>query len=462
MARLPVLVVEDDASLREALVDTLELAGFDTVTASDGAAALQVLAKTDVCMVVSDVAMQPMDGNQLLREVKIRWPHLPVLLMTAYGVIEHAVASMQAGAAFYLPKPFEPEALIEQVTRFALSRLPGDDDAVIAEAAESKQLLQLAERVAPKDATVLITGESGTGKEVLARFIHRHSQRSNKPFVAINCAAIPENLLEATLFGHEKGAFTGASQTHIGKFEQAQGGTIFLDEIAEMPLALQSKLLRVLQEKEVERVGGQKPISLNVRVLTATNRDLALWVKEGKFREDLFYRLNVFPLQIPALRQRKADIVPLAKNAISRYGEGQTLHLTDSAAKALAYYDWPGNIRELENVIQRAVILCNGQQITHEDLMINVDGLNLSDVSVASQSAEADGSVINTSQLETSPSPVSTTDNMKELERKHILDTLSSVAGVRKLAAEKLGMSERTLRYKLAQYREEGWLADDA
>ncbi|WP_018151755.1 sigma-54-dependent transcriptional regulator [Leeia oryzae] len=443
MARLPVLVVEDDAALREAVIDTLELAGFETVSASDGSAALQVLANTPVCMVVSDVAMQPMDGNQLLKEIKTRWPHLPVLLMTAYGVIEHAVASMQAGAAYYLPKPFEPDALVNQVTRFALSRLPGDDDSVVAEAPATRQLLQLAERVAPKEATVLITGESGTGKEVLARFIHRHSHRSHKPFVAINCAAIPENLLEATLFGHEKGAFTGASQTHIGKFEQAQGGTLFLDEIAEMPLPLQSKLLRVLQEREVERVGGQKAIPLDVRILTATNRDLGEWVKEGKFREDLYYRLNVFPLHLPPLRDRVADIVPLARHALSRWSEQQVLHLSNAACQVLQQYNWPGNVRELENVIQRAVILCNGQIVTPDDLMLMLTDMN----SHASMPVAE---------------PVKhTPDNIKDLERQHILDTLAAAGGVRKLAAEKLGMSERTLRYKLAQYRDEGWEEDE-
>ncbi|WP_374336146.1 sigma-54-dependent transcriptional regulator [Leeia sp.] len=440
MSALPILVVEDDAALREAIVDTLELAGFGTVTASDGRAALQLLAQQPVGMVVSDVAMQPMDGNQLLREVKVQWPHLPVLLMTAYGVIEHAVASLQAGACHYLPKPFAPDALVSQVTRFALTQSPGEGSDMLAHDPATLQLRQLAERVAQSDATVLISGESGTGKEVLARFIHQHSARRNKPFIAINCAAIPESLLESTLFGHEKGAFTGAAQSHAGKFEQAQGGTLLLDEVSEMPLPLQAKLLRVLQEREVERVGGSKPIALDIRVLATSNRDMASWVKEGKFREDLFYRLNVFPLPLPSLRERPGDIVPLAKQTLQRLASGQGRRFTAAAEAALRAYAFPGNVRELENVVQRALILAPNPDIDAADLMLP------GGVAAALTEPAAEG---NKGEM---PS------NMRDLERQHILDTLAACHGVRRLAAEKLGMSERTLRYKLAQFRDEGWV----
>ena len=440
--RLPILVVEDDAALREAIVDTLLLAGFETREASDGAAALTLLGKEPVGMVVSDVAMQPMDGNRLLTEIKSRWPWLPVLLMTAYGVIEKAVDAMRAGACYYLPKPFEPDQLIEQVTRYALASLPGSDDRVVAEDPAMRRVLQLAEKVAASDATVLIGGESGTGKEVLARFIHKKSARAAKPFVAINCAAIPEQLLESTLFGHEKGAFTGAGAAHAGKFEQAQGGTLLLDEISEMPLPLQAKLLRVLQEREVERVGGSKPIPLDIRVLATSNRDMLSWVKEGRFREDLYYRINVFPLTLPALRERRADIVPLATHVLRKAAPQGEVAFSASAAATLTAYDWPGNVRELENVVQRAVILASGPEIQADDLLLPT-------------MAAADMSEDMIATTDTRPSQI------KDLEREHILQTLVSVGGMRKLAAEKLGMSERTLRYKLAQYRDEGHLNED-
>ena len=247
--------------------------------------------------------MQPMDGEQLLHEVKRRYASLPVLLMTAYGEIDRAVAAMRAGACNYLAKPFEPDQLVSEVARWMRPAAYDREGEVIAQDAAKRNVLELATRVANTDATVLLTGESGVSKEVFARFIHRHSQRARHPFVAINCAAIPENLLEATLFGYEKGSFTGVAQQHTGKFEQAEGSTVLLDEVSEMPLQLQAKLLRVLQEREVERVGGKKPIPLDVRVLATSNRDLESEVKAGRFREDLYYRLNVFPLRIPPLRE---------------------------------------------------------------------------------------------------------------------------------------------------------------
>ncbi|MBZ0105125.1 MAG: sigma-54 dependent transcriptional regulator [Sulfuricella denitrificans] len=439
MKTLPILVVEDDRDLREALCDTLALSGYEAIGAADGVMALEMLRRRSVGLVVTDVQMQPMDGHTLLGEIKQVYPHLPVLLMTAYGVIDKAVEAMKAGACHYLTKPFEPDALLAEVVRYMLPAPADDAFEMIAEDERSRALFALAQRVAATVATVMITGESGTGKEVVARLIHRSSPRADGPFVAINCAAIPENLLEATLFGHEKGAFTGAQQSQAGKFEQAQGGTLLLDEVSEMPLALQAKLLRVLQEREVERVGGRKVIALDVRVLATSNRDLAAEVKRGGFREDLYYRLNVFPLEMPALRERPADIVPLAQQFLGRFSAGfgrAGISLSAGAARQLTQYGWPGNIRELENVIQRALILATGEVIETEHLQLPLmAGTRSSPV------------IDSTAEL-----PL----DMKSLERVHIMEALAAVKGSRKQAAQRLGMSERTLRYKLQQYREEG------
>lgn len=439
-APLPVLLVEDDANLREALVDTLNLSGYTTLEASDGSAALKILENTRVGIIVSDIQMQPMDGFNLLLEVKKRQPSLPMLLMTAYGDIERAVEAMRHGAAHYLTKPFEPDRLLAEIARFMLPSTQEAQGDVIAEDPKTVDLLALARRVASSDASVMLNGESGTGKEVVARFIHRHSPRHEKPFIAINCAAIPENLLESTLFGHEKGSFTGAANAQAGKFEQAQGGTLLLDEITEMPIALQSKLLRVLQERELERVGGHKTISLDIRVLATSNRQLPEEVKAGRFREDLFYRLNVFPLQLPALRERPRDILPLARYFLAKYAgrDGKALPvIAADAAQALTQHAWPGNIRELENVVQRALILSPGNTIQAEHLLLPA------------------------AQAQTSAMEPDRPDDIKALEQEHILSTLAACNGVRKLAAERLGMSERTLRYKLQQYREAGLISED-
>jgi two-component system response regulator FlrC len=317
-------------------------------------------------------------------------------------------------------------------------------------------VLLLAARVARTDATVMLTGESGTGKEVFARYIHDQSNRSRGPFVAINCAAIPDNLLEATLFGHEKGAFTGAQAAQAGKFEQANGGTLLLDEISEMPLALQVKLLRVLQEREVERVGAKKPIPLDIRVLATSNRDMAAEVAAGRFREDLYYRLNVFPLRIPSLRERPGDIVPLAKHFLSLHGAslGKTARLAASGEAKLAAYAWPGNVREMENAIQRALIVAPGDVIEGEHLLLGTSNIPsasavLAQPAVAAVERVADAGV---------PTSQAVPANMKDLERVHILETLAKVGGSRKKAVEALGISERTLRYKLKQYKDEGYL----
>jgi two-component system response regulator FlrC len=448
---LPILVVEDDTHLREAICDTLELAGQPVISADGGEAALALLAAQPVGLVVSDVRMMPVDGIALLKEIRSRYPHLPVVLMTAFADVDRAVEAMRSGACDFLLKPFEPKALLEHVARY---RLPEaiDDERVIARDAASRNLFALATRVAQTDATVLLTGESGVGKEVVARYIHQHSARRAGPFVAINCAAIPDTLLEATLFGYEKGAFTGATQAQAGKFEQAQDGTLLLDEVTEMPLGLQAKLLRVLQEREVERVGGKKPVELNIRIVATSNRDIAEAVGKGAFREDLYYRLNVFPLLIPALRQRREDVVPLARHFLAEHGgrSGRPgLHLSAAAEEALLAHGWPGNVRELENVMQRAVIFSAGESVS-------VDALHL----VAAPGAYAAHAPAMPPAPAAAPLEATRTDNMRDLEREHILDTLASVGGSRKLAGQRLGMSERTLRHKLKQYREAGLFSE--
>lgn len=447
---LPILVVEDDPSLREAIGDTLELAGRSYVAVDGGEAALKVLSEQAFSIVVSDVRMMPMDGITLLKEIRARLPNLPVVLMTAYAEVDKAVDAMRSGACDFLLKPFEPQALLAHIGRYELPSA-GEAEGVIANDPASRDMFAMAQRVAQTDATVLLTGESGVGKEVVARFIHRHSARSKGPFVAINCAAIPDSLLEATLFGYEKGAFTGAQQAQAGKFEQAQDGTLLLDEVTEMPMGLQAKLLRVLQEREVERVGGKKPVSLNIRIVATSNRDMAEAVAKGVFREDLFYRLNVFPVAIPALRQRPGDVVALAKHFLVEHGGrfGRTGVNLDAAAEgALTAYAWPGNVRELENVIQRALILSPGA-------VIGPEHLNL--VSRASEPLPVVATVPVAQEL---PETAKKLDNMKDLERDHILRTLAEVGGSRKQAIERLGISERTLRYKLQQYRDEGYFKD--
>ncbi|MDJ0927109.1 MAG: sigma-54 dependent transcriptional regulator [Gammaproteobacteria bacterium] len=440
MTSIPVLLVEDDLALREALVETLSLGGYDVRVATDGRAALEALRDNPVAAVVTDYQMKPMDGFELLQRLRADYPQLPVLLMTAYGTIQHAVKSMLEGATDYLVKPFSAQVLIDKLARL----LPEEsgEQTLITEDPNMRHLLDLARRVAPGDSTVLLTGESGTGKEVFARYIHTHSGRALKPFVAINCAAIPENMLEAVLFGHEKGAFTGAHEAKAGKFEQAQGGTLLLDEISEMDLSLQAKLLRVIQEKEVERIGGKRSISLDVRLLATTNRDLRGQVQAGKFREDLFYRLSVFPIELPPLRQRTRDITPLARHFVRECcgPTQQAPTLNDEAVTTLLRHSWPGNVRELQNVVQRAMILYSGHQIRARDL--HFDG------GPVAAPPRDDGNATG--------SDAGLQENLQSIEGQLILDALDQGHGSRKRAAEILGISPRTLRYKIARLRDAG------
>ncbi len=446
MSQCTALVVEDDCALREALCDTLKLAGYQVAAAADGIAALDMLAtrRREIGVVVSDVQMQPMDGHALLKKIKAQYPDLPVLLMTAHGTIQKAVEAMHDGAADYLVKPFEAEVLVNMVERFAIHD-DGDDGTAIARDPVSVELFALAGRVATSEATVLITGESGAGKEVLARYIHRQSTRSEGVFIAINCAAIPDNMLEATLFGYDKGAFTGAYAACPGKFEQAQGGTLLLDEISEMSLGLQAKLLRVLQEREVERLGSRKMIALDVRVLATSNRNLKSEVAAGRFREDLFYRLSVFPLHMPPLRDRPGDIVALAERSIEKVCRhaGQPVPvLSDLAKVALLGHPWPGNVRELDNVMQRALIVRNGQSIEAQNLHF--------------ESTARATTMPQVESLVEVTLPDKLDEDLKTHEQRLILEALRAVNGNRQVAARKLGISPRTLRYKLSRMRDSG------
>jgi two-component system response regulator FlrC len=437
-----ILVVEDDRPLQDALVTTLEGAGFNVLAAGDGGEALKVLGTTTVDLIVSDVEMRPMDGRELLKRLRQRAAPPPVLLMTAYGTIDQAVAAMRDGAVDYLVKPFEAQELEQRVARYVRAGMGCARDAApavepIAADPLSRKLLELAARVAQSEVTVLLNGESGTGKEVLARYIHARSKRAAGPFVAVNCAAIPEQMLEALLFGHEKGAFTGAQARSVGKFVQANGGTLLLDEVTEMNLGLQAKLLRVLQEREVEPLGASKPIALDVRVLATSNRDLEQVVRDGAFREDLFYRLSVFPLRIAALRERPGDIAALAARFIAARST-RPLAPSPAALAVMKAHPWPGNVRELENVIQRALLLADGAPcIEPEHLVLG---------GTAGEAAQAAAAAV----------PVGLASELWEEETRRIVAALTTHGGGRRQAAEQLGISDRTLRYKLSKMRRAG------
>jgi two-component system response regulator FlrC len=452
--RPQILLVEDDDHLAEALQEGLEDHDYRVQRAGDGTAALAALAATSFDLVLSDVQMRPMDGYVLLKSLEGRLESPPVLMMTAWGTINEAVRALQNGAVDYLVKPFTMDVLLEKIRRHA-RRARRAESGPIAESAAMQTTLEMARRVAVTDATVLLTGESGVGKEVLARYLHRQSKRQGGPFIAVNCAAIPDTLLEATLFGHEKGAFTGANQASAGKFEQAQGGTLLLDEVTEMPLALQAKLLRVLQEREMERVGGKQTIALDIRVIATSNRDLQAAVAAGHFRADLYYRLQVFPIRIPPLRERQADILPLAAHLLAQHCQqmGLPLKRLDAAAShTLWAYPWPGNVRELENALQRAAILAITEEIQAPDL------------GVAVAEGVADRSLPDPEMLPCEKAPGTVMDACLPLddlrahhEREAIVLALAQSQGSRTLAAQFLGISPRTLRHKLQRFREAGY-----
>lgn len=480
-----ILLVEDSDDLRDAIAKILNTQGYSCITARNGQQAMQCLAEHQFQLVITDVQMPICDGLELLSHIRQSNAQLPVLMMTAYGTIEKAVEALQLGANDYLTKPFESQRLLKKIqqllsssSNFApssnhslasnLTPSAGFPSSVSKKSAciivdhNSKELYRLADRVAPTDSSVLIYGESGTGKEVLARYIHDHSSRAAQPFVALNCAAIPENMLEAILFGFEKGAFTGAHQASAGKFEQANGGTLLLDEISEMPLALQAKLLRVLQEREVERIGGKKPIKLSLRVLATTNRELKNEIHAGRFREDLFYRLNVFPICTKPLRQRSDDILPLAHFFIKRYqADGMNKTLSDEACQLLKSYDWPGNIRQLENIIQRSLILSEGLVIHAMDLHLNEDDMLAPEVKnpeVKRPEFKADEKGESFSSAQDFEKDGLLGKDLRHREYELIQQTLKSQRGSREETARVLGISSRTLRYKMAKMRSEGLL----
>ncbi len=446
---MKILVVEDDPRLREAIVDTLMLKRYEVTEAKNGKEAVVLLQEIQPDLVLTDINMPEMTGLELLAYIKQEHPWLPVLLMTAYGDVSQAVQAMQQGADDYLMKPFELrelDALLKPYTQ--TGEEAADESEPVCEAAVSQQLFQLAKRVAQTDSTVLISGESGTGKEVLARYIHQNSQRKKAPFIAINCAAIPENMLEAMLFGYEKGAFTGAYQSMPGKFEQADGGTLLLDEITEMDPALQAKLLRVLQERQVERLGGKKTIDLNVRIVATTNRELADYVAEGNFREDLYYRLTVFPLKWLPLRERRDDILPLARRLLAHHAgkmKRPVPRMSSDAEQRLLTHSWPGNVRELDNTIQRSLILQAGNLISAHDFTLtpvpkNRQVFSAEPEMIVSEAKDPEGVLGN---------------DLKHREAELIAKALREEPS-RKEAAERLGISPRTLRYKVAKLREEG------
>lgn len=456
-----ILLVEDDLALQEALVDTLELNGYKVRTAASAEQAMLAVQEQIPALILTDVQLGGLSGLQLLTSLQRQGYDIPILMMTAYAQVDDAVKAMRLGALDYLSKPFASEQLLELLDRYMPKPEHDLVRPVVGDPA-SEELLRLTQRVASTEATVMITGPSGSGKEVLAQFIHHSSPRKDGPFVAINCAAIPENMLEATLFGYEKGAFTGAVQACVGKFEQANGGTLLLDEITEMDLALQAKILRVIQERQVERLGSRKEIKLDVRLIATSNRDLREAVDLGIFREDLFYRLNVFPLSWKALAKRPGDILPLTEHLLARHCTRAGIErptLSMQAQKKLVQYSWPGNVRELENVVQRALIL-------HLDGCINIEDIIL-DERFQSFDQQQTGAVLpeqvfpaanglQASYVQPESQPDNLGHELKLQEQHIILDALEKYAGKRGKVADALGISPRTLRYKLAKMREEG------
>lgn len=484
MGQQRVLVVSRDAGRRTEQLQHLIRAGFTTVEAESPDAAHRMLDQGGHAAVV--YCEGGMDGGDWRSVVKHPMSP-PLILVSATAEVSGAVAAMRDGAADYVAEHSAAEELAA-----AVARVTDSGPQLIAEDKSSRQLIALAQRVAGKDVTVLLTGESGTGKEIFAHYIHERSHRANGPFVAVNCAAIPENMLEALLFGFEKGAFTGANRSHAGKFEQAQGGTLLLDEVSEIDLGLQAKLLRALQEKEIERLCGHSPISLDVRVLASSNRDLRDYVRLGKFREDLYYRLHVFPIQLPPLRDRLADIVPLAQSFAVKYAQlGGTagIELTSDAQRKLIQHTWPGNVRELENVMQRALILAEGDALDSSAIQFDPVALEpqplpnwasavVGAVETGSEavfpaqvaraqapgwatqqpgpSEPASAGQVGLAQQAPNESGQTLEEDLKIRENRRILETLAAVGGNRKEAAARLGISSRTLRYKLARMRQEG------
>jgi DNA-binding NtrC family response regulator len=446
-ANARILVVDDEPSARTGLARLLTEEGFEVSTAGDGEAAIEAYDQHAPEVVVTDLKMPGMDGMALMKKLHELEPSLPVVVVTAFGEVSAAVAAMRAGADDFLTKPIDVDALLvsldralqrrdlrleaENLRRQVRDKNEGGLEGLVGASPAMQRVYATARQVASSRATALVTGESGTGKGELARAIHLMSTRAKKPFVTLQCASLAESLLESELFGHERGAFTGADRQRVGRIEQANGGTLFLDEVGEIPPALQVKLLRVLQERELERVGGNQTIKIDVRVVAATNRDLAADVKSGRFREDLYYRLRVIQIEMPALRERGGDVMALAHHFLARFAEEnhrRIVGFTDAARTRLLSHRWPGNVRELENAIERAVVLSSGERIDLGDLPPDL--------------------------VDTTPGvgiaiPGST---MAEIERHAILRTLEAKDWSTTRAAEALDISVRTIQYRLAEY----------
>ena len=481
-ARTRVLVADDDPQMQLAVKTCLIRKDYDVTVVNNGAAALELLDKESFDLLITDQQMPQMSGTEVLSTLQKRASEMPVVMITAYGTITQAVEAMQNGAADFITKPFSASDLERIIERVLLPESKASRQKVskqtkgrpiISQDPLMKRVLEVAEAVARSEATVLIQGESGTGKELVARFVHASSPRSAQPFVAVNCAALPESLLESELFGHEKGAFTGAQAKKIGKFELAHCGTILLDEISEMELALQAKLLRVLQEREVDRVGGKDPISIDVRVLATTNRNLEEYVREGKFRADLFYRLNVIPLTLPPLRERKADIKLLTEYFMRQYLGENAPKLSEEILSALMNHPWLGNIRELQNAVQRAAILSAGATPRQSDFLLpmnptaQLEAMRVERVASLQWLAERPQRLQDA--VETIREPCSqgvvmeggglvirSGTTVEDMERALILETLRAKNNNRTEAAKLLGISIRTLRNKLNDYRHGG------
>jgi len=445
-----ILIVDDELPQLELIGGFLKKQGFDVVAAEGGEKALQIFRQESFDLVLTDQKMPKMSGLDLLKAVRALNPEEAVIVMTAYGSIETAVSAIKEGASDYLTKPLNLDELLHRIeTVKERNRLLTENrdlrealheririEGIIGESGRMQEVFSLVRRVAPSEATVLIRGESGTGKELIAQAIHYASPRASRSLVRLNCAALPETLLESELFGHEKGAFTGAYTTRKGRFEMANGGSLFLDEIGDLRLHLQAKLLRVLQEKEFERVGSSRPIPVDVRILAATHRDLEKLIQEGQFREDLYYRLNVVTVVLPPLRERRQDIPPLLDHLVKKFAEknGKSIKgFTQGARDALLRYDYPGNVRELENIVERATVITRDEVIGRSDLPLTVQ---------ASEKAEDKGTNI--------------TAVVEGLERKMIKEALAQSDGVQTRAADKLGITERALRYKLKKYGFQG------
>ena len=447
-----VLVVDDEPKLCDLLTSALSQNEVHVFTAGNGLQALAILEQEDIDLVISDWRMPGMDGPQLLAEIKQRYPNLPVIVMTAYSTVKNAVQSIRNGAYDYIAKPFDIDELditVSKALQFrdilrdnARMRAELDEhqhiDSLIGDSPSFRRVLQAIDSVRESNATILLTGESGTGKEMVARAIHKHGSRADKPFVAVNCAAIPEGLLESEMFGHRKGAFTGAVADRVGRFMQADKGTLFLDEVGDMPLALQAKILRALQERVIEPVGDPRERKVDVRVIAATNKNLLQAVADKEFREDLYYRLNVFPIPLPALRERVEDIASLARHFAHNLGATAGKRITGfspSALQAMAQYSWPGNIRELQNCVERATIVANSSTIQDSDLPPYL---------FSAQPGQS------SALLAPGPSvPPDLEAALAEVEKAYILSALQQANGVQAAAAQLIGISERSFWYRL-------------